>query len=115
MEYLTWKKDKFIAQDEDIDAHLISLEKNHNVIIQMLQKCDFILDSYKVIEGKVIVTKNSVEFKEEDEGKGFCICLHLFAYLLIEEKRFQKIDNHSFRYYLHENLYKHLIRVIAKI
>lgn len=109
---LFWRDNKFIAPDEAKAAHFISLQENHDAIVQMLRQCDFMLHSYRVEKEEVFVNKDGVvEFPEQTEGMGFCVCLHLLGYLLAKEQGFQ-IDNQSIRCYLHENLYKALCKAL---
>lgn len=118
MYQLYWQANKFIAPEEVERSHFLSLEKNHDRIVAFLKACGFGLDSYKVVAEDVIVYKNiynynvlisrKAKFKEQDEGKGFCICLHLIGYWLADPDWDLVIE--SIRPYLHPILFAALIK-----
>lgn len=104
-ELVYWNIDRFIASNEAIESHFLSLEKYHDRITKSLRRYDFQLEGYRLDGDKIFVNKgNEVEFNEVDEGKGFVICLHLLGYLFDR----QLVDNDSFRHYLHPVLFAEL-------
>lgn len=102
-----WDGRKFIAQENPHRSHLEAVQIHQYKTTQFLKRCDFQLEGYRVVDGQIMVNKgNGVEFKEEDEGRGFVICLHLFTYLM----EGYSVDSESFRRQLHPVLFKALER-----
>lgn len=125
-----WDVDKFVAPDEAVASHFESLRKNRDRITKILCLWDFDIHSYKITGNKIFVYKTNhissslqnttqifnpgIESSENEEGKGFIICLHLLGYLLDENYDVKVIGN-SFRYYLHPTLYRHLSKVMIRV
>jgi hypothetical protein len=104
-EQIYWDVDRFVASDEATRSHFLSLQKHHDKITEFLRACDFQLIGYRVTEDGIFINKgNGIEFKEQDEGKGFVICLHLLGYLFDG----QSVGSDSFRDYLHPILFAKL-------
>ncbi|MEH2201177.1 hypothetical protein [Nostoc sp.] len=107
-----WDIDRFVASDEAQASHFLSLQKHHDRITKFLRGCDFQLDGYRVDGDKIFINKgNGVEFKEQDEGSGFVIYLHLLGYLLDENQELEVVGE-SFKYCLHPILYACLVKFV---
>lgn len=105
IEQIYWDVDRFVASSEATRSHFLSLQKHHDKITKFLRACDFQLIGYRVTKDAIFINKgNGIEFKEQDEGKGFVICLHLLGYLFDG----RSVDSESFRCYLHPILFTEL-------